>query len=499
MNDFILLDQKPKNLLLPTGAELVGVNSYFNDSQSAAEFENNVADARSLLKCKSNKVGMAIEKLSTHTNNSMIIRSEDDYLIEQIDSKEFEVIAGQPSLASRSSTLGQAEDFYRQFFGQEFSANLTDPHDVDFHKINSEAQFIGHLYADELSLRRKLGVYPGVLESLATAVRAVNGRKSQRFLQKIAQTPNGIVGLTAKTESGRRAQYYIHPYEIDEFLAAIKDANRVNLEDFGEVLASVYCDAIHEYRQKLIRGEIYKTVNLYYNKIDNLKKYSFDSGRVTHKSSDYGIDLSIPKFESENKETIEKTPTSTESKLTLKEKLDALDAFTRENLGAPVSAKIVEMFPELLIQTAHQREAPSIESQTSWVERVGGERQPAVGVSNAVPDAPPALWKNGKLAGDTPPDFIKRHYGPWLNADATGLTRPDIKRLDPSLYMALANWLRKNELPDDCPVPIKSQRLDSELARVADGGLASVVSGDDPAAILRDAQRLLSAKRRRER
>jgi hypothetical protein len=116
-----------------------------------------------------------------------------------------------------------------------------------------------------------------------------------------------------------------------------------------------------------------------------------------------------------------------------------------------------------------------------------------------LPETPPALWKESKEPGDTPPEFIRRHYGPWLNVDATGLTRPDIKRLDPSLYMALANWLRKNELPDDCPVPIKSQRLDSELARVAEGGLASVVSGDDPASILRDAQRLLSAKRRRER
>lgn len=141
-------------------------------------------------------------------------------------------------------------------------------------------------------------------------------------------------------------------------------------------------------------------------------------------------------------------------------------------------------------------------SQKPWVARVakGAAAQPLASESqHALPDAPPAIWKIDKQAGDTPPDFIKRHYGPWLNSDATGLTRPDIKRLDPSLYMALANWLRKNDLPDDCPVPIKSQRLDSELARVAEGGLANVVSGGDPAAILKDAQRLLSAKRRRER
>lgn len=139
-----------------------------------------------------------------------------------------------------------------------------------------------------------------------------------------------------------------------------------------------------------------------------------------------------------------------------------------------------------------QRDTPN---STAIIERSAPQPQNQVGLPNEAP----AIWKEDKLSGDTPPDFIKRHYGPWLKDDATGLARPDLKRLDPSLYMALANWLRKNELPEDCPVPIKSQRLDSELARVAEGGLASVVSGDDPATILKDAQRLLSAKRRRER
>jgi hypothetical protein len=90
----------------------------------------------------------------------------------------------------------------------------------------------------------------------------------------------------------------------------------------------------------------------------------------------------------------------------------------------------------------------------SWVERVNAARATAV-----IPEAPPALWAQDKQPGDTPPTFIKRHYGEYLRSDATGLTRPDIKRLDPQLYTALANWLRKNELPEECPLPTKSEAL----------------------------------------
>lgn len=115
-----------------------------------------------------------------------------------------------------------------------------------------------------------------------------------------------------------------------------------------------------------------------------------------------------------------------------------------------------------------------------------------------LPDKAPALWKTDKESGDTPPDFIMRHYGLWLKADATGLTRPDIKRLDPSLYMALANWLRKNELPDDCPVPIKSERVNADLRRFLEGGIGAIVTGpSDPEHVLREARRIASASQRR--
>lgn len=90
------------------------------------------------------------------------------------------------------------------------------------------------------------------------------------------------------------------------------------------------------------------------------------------------------------------------------------------------------------------------------------QKTTSVSEPSRIPAKAPAVWKQSKQKGDTPPKFIIRHYRPWLRGDGTGLTRPDIKRLDPSLYTALANWLRKseNKLPDDCPVPTKTEALE---------------------------------------
>lgn len=99
-----------------------------------------------------------------------------------------------------------------------------------------------------------------------------------------------------------------------------------------------------------------------------------------------------------------------------------------------------------------------------------------------LPERAPALWRKPKETdpdfdpsddreckhpGDTPPDFIRRHYGPWLG---NGLTRADIRRLDPPLYMALANWLRHNELPTDLDLPTLKEENDRWVERARSEG-----------------------------
>lgn len=106
----------------------------------------------------------------------------------------------------------------------------------------------------------------------------------------------------------------------------------------------------------------------------------------------------------------------------------------------------------------------------TWAEKLGTERTPTSALGRApLPASPPATWREDKQPGDTPPDFIKRHYGQWLRHDGLGLSRPDLKHLDQPLYMALNNWLRpkangkSNTLPEDCPLPTVSERVTKEL------------------------------------
>lgn len=105
-----------------------------------------------------------------------------------------------------------------------------------------------------------------------------------------------------------------------------------------------------------------------------------------------------------------------------------------------------------------------------------------------IPETAPALWASDKQPSVSPPEFIKRHYEPWLGK---GLARPDIKRLDPQLYVALSNWLRKNEMPADLDLPTLKERNDRWVSKVGEGGEAE--------AALREARRLVRTAERRQR
>lgn len=126
----------------------------------------------------------------------------------------------------------------------------------------------------------------------------------------------------------------------------------------------------------------------------------------------------------------------------------------------------------------------------TWAARVASEATPQSKAVPPLPEKAPALWSEDKQPGDTPPDFIKRHYGPWVKADLSGITRPDIKRLDSSLYMALANWLRKHELPSDLSLPT--------LKEANDAAISNMLSGTGKYEGAAQLHRLAAAYRRRE-
>ena len=154
--------------------------------------------------------------------------------------------------------------------------------------------------------------------------------------------------------------------------------------------------------------------------------------------------------------------------------LNVIDKFAADNPGKPVSNLILDLFPEL----AKAQEIPRV----------------------TAPETPPAIWPDDRIAIkgvlENPPDFIKRNYAPWLGK---GLTRADVRRLDKPLSTALDNWLRRNPMPDDLDLPTLKEQNSRWIERIEKEGLGAVVSGDGANPTLQDAQRLLSAKRWRER
>jgi hypothetical protein len=105
-----------------------------------------------------------------------------------------------------------------------------------------------------------------------------------------------------------------------------------------------------------------------------------------------------------------------------------------------------------------------------------------------LPATPPAKWLDRKDRTESPIDFIRRDYSPWLGK---GLTRADIRRLDKSLYAALTNWLSEHKkLPEDVDLPTKKQMNDRIVEQL---GHVSVKLPADA----RELRRLYQLSRRR--
>lgn len=84
----------------------------------------------------------------------------------------------------------------------------------------------------------------------------------------------------------------------------------------------------------------------------------------------------------------------------------------------------------------------------------------------ALPSAAPEAWAKRDLnLRETPPRFIARVYAPWVGR---GLTRKDLKTLDPELYRALSVWLTRHPEEDiAAALPRKSDKLDELIDKLA--------------------------------
>lgn len=112
-----------------------------------------------------------------------------------------------------------------------------------------------------------------------------------------------------------------------------------------------------------------------------------------------------------------------------------------------LSDALVRAFPEVTEMSLAEDTG-----QDLWARRV----QKQLDGTPPLPTVAPALWARDKQPGDTPPDFIQRHYSPWLGK---GFTQANLRRLDSQGEMALRNWRKKNKDPEWFYLPTKHESL----------------------------------------
>ena len=93
-----------------------------------------------------------------------------------------------------------------------------------------------------------------------------------------------------------------------------------------------------------------------------------------------------------------------------------------------------------------------------------------------LPAAAPALWLERENRKETPPEFIKREYAPWLGR---GLMQAHILHLDKPLYTALHKWLGSNAMPEWLDLPTKKQMNDQKIEEYQGKASAEGMSARD--------------------
>lgn len=83
------------------------------------------------------------------------------------------------------------------------------------------------------------------------------------------------------------------------------------------------------------------------------------------------------------------------------------------------------------------------------------------------PKYAPELWAERKGRKENPPAFVRRVYARWLGR---GISRGDLRTIDPPLYQALAVWIHRH--PDETMPELTSpmQRLGEEFRQFFEQG-----------------------------
>ena len=102
-------------------------------------------------------------------------------------------------------------------------------------------------------------------------------------------------------------------------------------------------------------------------------------------------------------------------------------------------------------------------------------------LQTSLPDKPPKYYYAPRMRGGIE-RYLRDNWYDYINSGL--LTRPDLRRIDPTASQALTNWLRNNQLPEDLRLLSKSAQVDKDIQRL---GVTDA----------REAERLAAALKRR--
>jgi hypothetical protein len=491
MEKLVLVGSEPLRLALPTPHEIEVVEQFTRQSEALEALQRLVAkwSARAVNDLK------VIDAAATDIFETLNVKIENELSEKIPEFERWSLFSSQPRFLARAfGSIVSLDRFIECGFGApNFIASYNDS--CSLKEVSAFQDFFLLSFLDEIRLIQEIEIAPNttkIVEQTPSNGFGLDSRYgaykewTHTFIIRIDNDKS--LQCAVKIHDGKLFQFIddIHNIPNNISITVLEDRLRNKVHRFDRTYRDRYLQKVRQIQTSTLKISNIENFSKKWDRQSYCKKLEMDL--ANHANLNY-IEEKI--YYGIIKTNLDNAPTdshsialadgetgnvgvSTTYSESLAEKLASIDAFAAQNPGAPVSGQILETFPELL-----KIQAP---------ERV------------TLPSEPPAHWPEDRIAVkgvlETPPDFMRRNYAQWLGK---GLTRADIRRLDKPLSTALDNWLRRNPMPDDLDLPTLKEQNSRWIDRIEREGIGAVSAEGDVEAILKHGQRLLSAKRRRER
>lgn len=474
MSDVFVADQIAPRFELPTAEERAVIEHFAGRSSALQTFGRLVATGMADISNNLEATFTIVERIFDSLNSA--IENEISLIVRE--SKPWTEGSFQPRILARSiDSIKELGDFIYMGFG---SPSLTSDGEDSWKIAKSLPEFMYKAFLLESNIVKISETPPSVSFAID------NFYLDSSIKDNYHKRPTHALIMQDQSGVWQQRLARIDSNYVINFIECIMNDDWQNLPKFGKLLKQkrsrrAFIDQIRN-NHRFVKSDFQRSFSYSYDTTHFYKSLEYDSKVVV-----YSNDLEIRIFEKIIKLNLESNKTDNHDQRRhdrhlnidqmgsdpsehVRRKLDKIDAFIESNPGIPVSGLILELFPEL-----------------NYLEEE---------VEISLPTVAPAMWPKdrGTVEGalETPPQFIKRVYEPWLGK---GLTTADVRRLDEPLMQAHYYWCRKHGTPSDLDLPTKEQTNDRALAKARDGATGALkVSG---AFTLKEAQRLYQAERRR--